>query len=81
MPCNLTGDCCWVEGSRCEFLTDDRLCGLMLEHGDWKAVHADQRWLESPIGRVFARVYPGFGCGDYPQNIPGAPGCCMPGAA
>lgn len=68
--------CCWVKDradGTCRFLTrvDGRWrCQLMLEHGDWDMVTADPRWRDAPIGRWFAKRYPGYGCGDWPQNIP-----------
>ena len=70
MPCRLTGECCWTPEGRCEFLTPGLLCSLRVELGSWGRVHADSRWTDSPIGRYFADRFPGFGCGDYPQNIP-----------
>lgn len=75
MPCHGQGPehCCWV-GATCEFLTSTPerrfACSLFIELGSWEAVHADLRYRQAPIGRYFASRYPGFGCGDFPQNIP-----------
>lgn len=89
MPrCDGRGDggdhCCYIEGSVCEFLvTRDGTprCGLLLALGSWDRVHDDPRWKAAPIGRVMDREYPGYGCGDWPQNIPadmtGANRCCF----
>jgi len=66
------GDCCWIEGARCPHVIDagDRvLCGLRLELGSWAKVHADPRWIRD-VKPTYDRLWPGYGCGDYPQNIP-----------
>lgn len=60
--------CCTINGELCVFYADG--CMLRTELGSWDAVHADPRYLESPAGRHFADVFPGYGCGDFPQNIP-----------
>lgn len=41
----------------------------MLEHQSWEKVHADPRWI-TDVKPTFDRLFPGYGCGDYPQNIP-----------
>ncbi len=68
------GHCCTINGSTCEFLTTvDEVprCGLLIDLGSWEAVHSDRRFLEAPVGLWFAENHPGFGCGDWPQRIPG----------
>lgn len=62
--------CCYVEGRECEFLTfvESRPRCSLYEH--WGALLSLDVWLESPIGRFFARRFPGFDCGDFPQNMP-----------
>jgi hypothetical protein len=74
---NLTEHCCWIEGQVCPFLEENTVpgrrwaCGLYRELGSWDKVHSDPRYLASPAARFFITRYPGFGCGDWPQNIPG----------
>ena len=45
------GHCCWISGSVCEFLVDNKTagdgrfrCGLMVELGSWDKVHTDPRY-------------------------------------
>jgi hypothetical protein len=50
----------------------------MRELKDWNKVHKDERYINSPIGKYFAEKFSGYGCGDYPQNIPSiGKGCCF----
>jgi hypothetical protein len=61
--------CCWINGAVCRFLTPDIRCSLRSELGSWAAVHADSRWVKW-IKPTYDRLWPGYGCGDFPQNIP-----------
>ena len=72
-----TGDhCCWIAGELCPHLEEGTVpgrrwvCGLYRELGSWEQVYADPRYLASDAAAWFADAYPGFGCGDWPQNIP-----------
>lgn len=63
--------CCWAEAKECKFLrweNDIPRCSL---YHLWGHLREYQPWVESPIGQVFASFYPGYDCGDWPQNIPG----------
>lgn len=53
--------CCWTPEGLCQFYADG--CSIF---GRW----GERVWLDSPIGRYFAATFPGFHCGDFPQNIP-----------
>ena len=77
MPCQQTGNCCTdLEGRRCPFLTDEMLCQLFVEHGSWDEACSDAGWV-AEVGPIFARRWPGYHCGDWPQNIPTVRvGCC-----
>ncbi len=69
------GHCCYIGGKVCQFLTFDGdlpRCGLLLELGSWERVHTDKRYLAAPVAQFYVDRYPGFGCGDWPQNIPEA---------
>lgn len=68
----LKGHCCWTPEGLCQFavLGERVLCSLRIKLGSWEAVHADPKYLASPVGRHFAETFPGFGCGDFPQRIP-----------
>jgi hypothetical protein len=74
-------DCCWVDGVRCPHVEEGTVpgrlaaCGLFRELGSWQAVHIDPRYVRD-VKPMFDRLYPGFGCGDYPQNIPATRGQC-----
>lgn len=63
--------CCWIDGQVCEFLFTDRggtpRCSLFKE---WGNLADNPEWVAAPVGRFFARLYPGFDCGDWPQHIP-----------
>lgn len=70
--------CCHLgEYGVCEYLEEYTVpgrrwaCGLFRELGSWEAVYADARYRGSEAKRFMDRVFPGFGCGDWPQNIPG----------
>lgn len=66
--------CCYIEGAVCEFLNQDTIrCTV------WDQMPFPE-WETAPVGRFFARLYPGFTCRDWPQNIPeamaGTGRCC-----
>jgi hypothetical protein len=67
--------CCWIDGAPCRFLEEWTVsgrrwaCGLMRELGSWDAVHADSGYVEF-VQPTYDRLFPGYGCGDYPQGIP-----------
>ena len=64
--------CCYINGEVCEFLSADNegtpRCSLFQK---WGSLYDDPVWRNAPAGRYFAEHYPGFECGDWPQNIPG----------
>ena len=67
------GHCCWVAGEVCELLDVTGpvpRCSLLVELGSWDKVHKDRRWKRAPVGLWMKDAYPGYGCGDWPQNIP-----------
>ena len=89
--CNGAGSegdhCCYIDGHICEFLDlqngpEPPRCSV------WHIFDRDDpdevtrlAWKRAPIGRFFARRYPGFNCRDWPQKIPpelleGAGLCC-----
>ncbi len=60
------GHCCWIDGKVCEFLVYDGdlpRCGIW---GEWDT----EKWRDSPVGRMFAELWPWKTCQDWPQNIP-----------
>ena len=65
------GHCCYINGEVCQFLFTDRggtpRCKLFSE---WGNLYEVGEWVNSPVGQWFADKYPGFECGDWPQNIP-----------
>lgn len=65
------GHCCYINGEVCQFLFTDRggtpRCKLFSE---WGKLDLNNEWVNSPIGSWFASRYPGYECGDWPQNIP-----------
>ena len=79
--------CCYFNGQVCPFLRDDGpkpagsgqrrwVCTLYEELGDWDAVHADQRYLDtvSPLwngaGWVMAWLWDeGIRCGNWPNSV------------
>lgn len=60
--------CCYIDGKVCFYYDDG--CSVLAKLGSWDAVHADKNWKRSKVGQYFAETYPGYGCGDWPQNIP-----------
>ena len=65
--------CCYIGGQVCYYLDDSEptpRCSLLVELGSWDKVHKDRRWKRSVVGVWFKDRYPGYGCGDWPQNIP-----------
>lgn len=80
MNCTGRGDlrgehCCWIDGAVCPFYDTsegtpkDKACSLRRILGSWEAVYADARY-QAVVQPTFDRILPGYGCGDYPQNIP-----------
>lgn len=68
--------CCYIEGEVCEFLDDS---GPIPRCSIWHIFDPDDpdevtrlAWKRAPVGKFFARLYPGFNCKDWPQNIPAA---------
>lgn len=66
------GHCCYVNGAVCEYLVENVdgrrfACGLLLTLGSWEVVHASAEWQALP----FTAFPSGYGCGDWPQKIPG----------
>lgn len=65
--------CCYVNGEVCPalILVEDRpRCSLLMDLGSWEAVHTDPRYQALPVAAWFEKTHPGYGCGDWPQNIP-----------
>lgn len=79
MECHGNGPdhCCYINGV-CPYLEENTVpgrrwaCGLYREHGTWQAVYQDPQWRTSHIKAWFDETHPGYGCGDWPQNIPKA---------
>ncbi len=70
------GHCCWVSGSVCQYLVDNKTvgdgrfrCGLMLELEDWAKVHTDERYKPLAIHWKNQSL-----CGDW-QPAKGV--CCL----
>lgn len=69
--------CCTIQGVTCPYLEEGTVkgrrwaCGLLRELGSWEAVYTDPRYQASAAAAYFADRHPGYGCGDWPQNIPG----------
>lgn len=62
--------CCYIAGRVCEFLDtsgDMPRCSL---YDQWGNLKDNPEWVDAPVGRWFAANYPGYDCGDWPQNIP-----------
>ena len=89
MICHGNNDshCCWINGVECPYLEENTVegrrwaCGLLRELGSWEKVYRSTRYRRTDAGKWFKKAYPGFGCGDWPQNITEAiesPGgkCC-----
>lgn len=64
--------CCYMEGEVCRFLD---LSGPIPRCSIFDQMPTPE-WEEAPVGRYFARHYPGYTCRDWPQNIPEAPNQC-----
>ncbi len=68
--------CCWINGAVCPYLEENTVegrrwaCGLLRELGSWEAVYASNEYQTTDAAAMFVDVWPGFGCGDWPQNIP-----------
>jgi hypothetical protein len=66
----------------CSFLRENEggrrwACALMLEHGDWALVHADQRYLDTV--RPYWEQRGTVDCGDWPQPGKTCPICGQTG--
>ena len=75
--------CCTIRGVVCPYLVSDVNgrnfgCGLFVVYGSWTLVHESEEWKATDAAVWFNETYPGFGCGDWPQNIPNVSGglCC-----
>lgn len=69
-----SGDhCCYMAGEVCQYLDTDTIrCTIYDIAPDVPGYD------ESLVGQYFARLYPGFTCRDWPQNISAAPNqCCF----
>jgi hypothetical protein len=72
---NLDDHCCYIRGEVCLYLEEGTVegrrwsCGLFRELGSWDAVHRDARYKGSAIAAWFTQNFPGYGCGDWPQNL------------
>lgn len=67
--------CCVIAGQVCPALVvvdDVARCGILLREGSWEAVYETEEYQNLPVSAWFELRYPGFGCGDWPQNIPEA---------
>jgi hypothetical protein len=93
MECHGNGEdhCCYA-GGVCPALEFDtvpgrhHVCGLRRRLGSWDAVHASPEYQALPVAKRLAEQHPGYGCGDWPQLIPGVIGssvglCCFDEAA
>lgn len=77
MSCSGNGmdHCCYLIGRVCPHLEEATVpgrhwvCGLYRELGSWDAVEADARYLRD-VQPMWDIKHPGFGCGDWPQNMP-----------
>jgi len=78
--CNGNNDyhCCWIAGQVCPHLEEGTVagrrwaCGLYREHGSWEKVYASAEYRATAAAASFKVHHPGYGCGDWPQNIPEA---------
>lgn len=74
-PCNGRGGgggdhCCYINGAVCQFLViegDLPRCSLFEQ---WGRLTGNPDWVAAPVGQFFVARYPGFDCGDWPQDIP-----------
>ena len=62
--------CCYIAGQVCQFLTFEGTLARCSLFNEWGALAENPDWRDAPVGRFFAEKYPGFECGDWPQNIP-----------
>ena len=84
MGCHGNNDdhCCWVNGEWCQHLEEWTVpgrrwaCALYREHQDWDLVHADPRYLASPVKAWLDEHFPGFDCGDWPDKVNVTGRCC-----
>ncbi len=87
---NSTEHCCWINGVVCPYLEENTVegrrwaCGLLRKLGSWEAVYDSSEYQTSDAAAMFTAVWPGFGCGDWPQDIPGvlaspSGNCCWQG--
>jgi hypothetical protein len=94
MVCHGNNDfhCCWINGQVCLHLEERTVegrrwaCGLLRELGTWDAVYQDPRYQATTAARSFQEHHPGYGCGDWPQNLPdvmanGSGLCCYQAAS
>ena len=78
MECHGNGvdHCCLIKGTVCSYLEENTVagrrwaCGLFRRHETWDNVYASVEYQDTDAARWFADHYPGYGCGDWPQNIP-----------
>lgn len=73
---NGSDHCCWINGKVCPHLEENTVpgrrwaCGLLRVHGDWETVYQTPEYQATDAATWFASSHPGYGCGDWPQNIP-----------
>ena len=73
---NGTTHCCWINGTQCPWLEENTVegrrwvCGLYRTSGTWGRVYATPEYQNTAAAAMFSSGWPGFGCGDWPQNIP-----------
>lgn len=78
---NYLDHCCYVDGVACRFLEEGTVrgrhwaCALMREHGDWKKVHVDPRYLEHVKPAWERSALKGQDCGDWPAKGVQCPSC------
>lgn len=74
--------CCIIRGEICPALTYAEgipRCSFVLSGSD--PAPGNPFWERLPVGEWFAVTHPGYGCMDWPQNIPDVTGglCCWKG--
>ena len=80
VTCTGLGDrhCCWIAGVECPHLEENTVegrrwvCGLLRRLGSWDDAYLSPEYLDTMAAASFAVHHPGYGCGDWPQNIPEA---------
>jgi len=83
VACHGNGDlhCCWIAGVVCPHLEEGTVegrrwvCGLLRVHETWEAVYETAEYQATDAAAMFAAAtdgWFGYGCGDFPQNIPQA---------